>query len=320
MKTIFFLAALLLAAPAAAQTWPSRPVQLVIPFPPGGGTDIIGRAIAAKMQERIGRSVVVDNRPGAGGMIGTQQVARAAPDGHAVVIGITNTFAINQTFFKAMSYDPVKDFEPISLLAVGPHILVIHPDTPAKTFAEYVDYVRKNRGKLSYASYGNGSTSHLITEMLKQTHGLDLVHVPYKGIPPALADVMGNRVSMLVSSSAPAIPLVLGGRLRAIAIHGDKRIDSLPEVPTMAELGYKDAGLQIWYGLFAPAGTPRPVVERLNAEVRAAMATKEVQEQFAKGGVYPAGMGVDEFTAFVKAETERWGRLVELAGMKGEGQ
>ncbi|MSQ54759.1 MAG: tripartite tricarboxylate transporter substrate binding protein [Betaproteobacteria bacterium] len=320
MKTIFFLAALLLAAPAAAQTWPSRPVQLVIPFPPGGGTDIIGRAIAAKMQERIGRSVVVDNRPGAGGMIGTQQVARAAPDGHAVVIGITNTFAINPTFFKAMSYDPVKDFEPISLLAVGPHILVIHPDTPAKTFAEYVDYVRKNRGKLSYASYGNGSTSHLITEMLKQTHGLDLVHVPYKGIPPALADVMGNRVSMLVSSSAPAIPLVLGGRLRAIAIHGDKRIDSLPEVPTMAELGYKDAGLQIWYGLFAPAGTPRPVVERLNAEVRAAMATKEVQEQFAKGGVYPAGMGVDEFTAFVKAETERWGRLVELAGMKGEGQ
>jgi tripartite-type tricarboxylate transporter receptor subunit TctC len=308
------------AGPAGAQGWPSRPVQLVIPFPPGGGTDIIGRAIANKMQERIGRPVVVDNKPGAGGMVGTQQVAKAAADGHTVVIGITNTFAINPTFFKSMSYDPVKDFQPVSLLAVGPHILVIHPDTPAKTFPEYIEYVRRNRGKLSYASYGNGSTSHLITEMLKQVHGLDLVHVPYKGIPPALADVMGNRVSMLVSSSAPAIPLVLGGRLRAIAIHGDKRIDSLPDVPTMAELGYKDAGLQIWYGLFAPAGTPRPVVDRLNAEVRAAMATAEVQNQFAKGGVFPAGMGVDEFIAFVKAETERWGKLVEIAGMKGEGQ
>ena len=323
MKALLAFLALLAAAaagPVAAQAWPSRPVQLVIPFPPGGGTDIIGRAIANKLQERIGRPVVVDNKPGAGGMIGTLQVAKAAPDGHAVVIGITNTFAINPTFFKSMSYDPVKDFEPITLLAVGPHILVIHPDTPAKTFQEYVDYVKRNRGKLSYASYGNGSTSHLITEMLKQVHGLDLVHVPYKGIPPALADVMGNRVSMLVSSSAPAIPLVTGGRLRALAIHGDKRIDALPDVPTMAELGYKDAGLQIWYGLFAPAGTPRSVVERLNTEVRAAMATKEVQEQFAKGGVFPAGMGVDEFSAFVRAETERWGKLVDLAGMRGEGQ
>ena len=323
MKRLFLvLAAVAVAAagPAHAQTWPSRPVQLVIPFPPGGGTDIIGRALAYRIQERLGRPVVIENKPGAGGMIGTQQVAKAAPDGHTLVIGITNTFAINATFYKAMTYDPVKDFQPVSLLAVGPHILVIHPDTPAKTYAEYIEYVRKNKGKLSYASYGNGSTSHLITEMLKQIHGLDLVHVPYKGIPPALADLMGNRVSMLVSSSAPAIPLVLGGKLRAIAIHGDKRIDSLPDVPTMAELGYKEAGLQIWYGLFAPAGTPAAVVNRLNSEVRTALAAKDVQEQFAKGGVYPAGMGVDEFTSFAKAETERWGRLVELAGMKGEGQ
>ena len=309
-----------MASLAHAQAWPSRAVQLVIPFPPGGGTDIIGRALAYRIQERIGRPIVIENKPGAGGMIGTLQVAKAAPDGHTLVIGITNTFAINPTFYKAMAYDPVRDFQPVSLLAVGPHILVIHPDTPARTYPEYIEYVRKNPGKLSYASYGNGSTSHLIAEMLKQIHGLDLVHVPYKGMPPALADVMGNRVSMLVSSSAPAIPLVLGGKLRAIAIHGDKRIDALPDVPTMAELGYKDAGLQIWYGLFAPAGTPSAVVNRLNTEVRAALAAKDVQEQFAKGGVYPAGMGVEEFTAFARGETVRWGRLVELAGMKGEGQ
>ena len=323
MKNIRGFLVLLAAAlclPVTAQTWPNRPVQLVIPFPPGGGTDIIGRAIAIKLQEQIGRPVLVDNKPGAGGIVGTQQAARAAADGHTLVIGITNTFAINPTFYKSMNYDPVKDFQPISLLAIGPHVLVVHPSAPARNFREYVDYVKANRGKLSYASYGNGSTSHLITELMKQTLGLDLVHVPYKGIPPALADVMGDRVSMLVSSSAPAIPLILAGRLRALAVHGDKRIESLPEVPTMAELGYKDANLQIWYGLFAPAGTSRPVAERLNSEVRTAMAATAVQEQFAKGGVYPAGMGLDEFAAFVGAETQRWGKLVELAGMKGEGQ
>ena len=319
---ILCLAAFLAAAPSAAlaQAWPSRPVQMVVPFPPGGGTDIITRALSARLQERLGRPFVIDNKPGAGGMLGTQQVAKMAPDGHAFVIGITNTFAINATFFRTMNYDPVKDFAPVSLLAVGPHILVVHPDTPGKTYAEFVEHLKRNPGKLAYASYGNGSTSHLITELMKQQSGLDLQHVPYKGIPPALADVMGNRVVLLASSSAPAIPLVKGGKLRALAIYGDRRIDALPDVPTIGELGFKDQALQIWYGLFAPAGTPRPIVDRMNAEVRAALDAKEVQEAFAKGGVYPAGMGVEEFVAFAKSETERWGWLVELAGMKGEGQ
>ena len=325
-RRILAWTAALIAAPAAlnvgaqAPAWPSKPVNLVIPFPPGGGTDIIGRTLATRLQDRGGKPFVIDNKPGAGGIVGTQQVARAAPDGHTLVIGITNTFAINPTFYrgKALNYDPVKDFEPVAFLAESPHILVVHPDTPGATLAEYVAWAKTQKGKLSYASYGNGSTSHLITEMLKEQAGLDLQHVPYKGIPPALADVMGGRVSMLISSSAPAIPLIQSKKLRALAIYGEKRIESIPDVPTIGELGYKDSALTIWYALFAPAGTPKPVVERINAEVNAVLAQKDVVEAFAKAGVYPRAMGTGEFGAFVKAETGRWGRLVMLSGAQAD--
>jgi tripartite-type tricarboxylate transporter receptor subunit TctC len=304
---------------AQGAAWPTKPVQLVIPFPPGGGTDIIGRALGARLQDRLGKPFVVENKPGAGGIIGTQQVARAAPDGHTIVIGIVNTFAINPTFYRGkLNYDPVKDFEPVAFIAESPHVLVIHPDTPAKTLKEYIAYAKSQQGKLSYASYGNGSTSHLITEMLKEQEGLDLLHVPYKGIPPALADVMGNRVSMLVSSPAPAVPLIHGNKVRALAVYGEKRISSIPEVPTVGELGYKDSALTLWYAFFAPAGTPKPIVEKLNREVNAVLGEKDVLEAFAKGGIYPRPMSVDEFGRFVKAETERWGRLVLLSGAKAE--
>ena len=320
LKAVLVSAAVLAVAANAAfaQSWPAKPVRLVIPFPPGGGTDIIARTLAAKLQDRLKQPFLIENMPGAGGMVGTQKVAVAPNDGYTFVIGITNTFAINRTFYKEMTYDPIKDFQPITLLAVSPHILVINPETPANTVRDYIEHVKRNKGSLSYASYGNGSTSHLITEMFKSQNGLDLTHVPYKGIPPALTDVMGNRVSMLVSSSAPAIPLVQGRKLRALAIFGDKRVASLPDVPTMTELGFRDSALTIWYGLFAPAGTPRAIVEKMNAEIRAIMADKDVEETFAKAGVYPNPMGVDEFTAFVLAEGERWGKLVTLSGAKAE--
>jgi len=307
---------------AAAQdsAWPTKPVTMVVPFPPGGGTDIIARAIAIRLQERLGKTVIIDNKPGAGGILGTQHVARAAPDGHTVVLGITNTFAINPTFYrgKQLNYDPLKDFQPVAFLADSPHVLVIHPETPATTLQEYLAYVKDNKGKLSYASYGNGSTSHLITEMLKKQAGLDLVHVPYKGIPPALTDVMGNLVSMLVSSSAPAVPLIQSKRLRGLAVYGDRRIDSIPDVPTIGELGYQEAALTIWYGLFAPAGTPKAIIDKLNAEVNAAIATKDVAEVYAKAGIYPKPMSADEFAGFVEAETARWGKLVTLSGAQAE--
>ncbi len=302
----------------AQETWPARPVTLVIPFPPGGGTDIIARTLAVRLQERLGRAFVIENRPGAGGLIGTQQVAKAAPDGYTYVIGITNTFAINPSFYKSLPYDPVKDFQPISLLAIGPHVLVIHPDTPARTIREYIDYGRTQKGKLSYASYGNGSTAHLITEMFKEQNGLDFVHVPYKGIPPALADLMAGRVTLLVSSTAPAVPLIQAGRLRALAIYGDRRLESLPEVPTMQELGFKDTNLQIWYGLFAPAGTPMPIAVRLNGELRAILGSREVQDIFVKAGIFAAPTGIEEYAGFVRAETDRWGRLVKISGAQAE--
>lgn len=318
LRIAFLGLSLLLLQPTSAQDWPTRPVRLVIPFPAGGGTDIIARVLAAKLQERLKQPFIVENLPGAGGIIGTQKVASSPPDGYSFVIGITNTFAINPTFYKSLSYDPVKDFQAVSLLAVGPHVVVINPATPANTMHEYIEYVKKNPGKLSYASYGNGSTTHLITELLKQQSGLDLTHVPYKGIPPALADVMGDRISVLVSSTAPAIPLIQGNKLRALAIYGDKRIDSLPDVPTMLELGFKDSALYIWYGLFAPAGTPRPIVERMNAELKIVMDDKDVIDAFSRAGIYALPMSVDESAAFVKSETVRWGKLVTLSGAKAE--
>jgi tripartite-type tricarboxylate transporter receptor subunit TctC len=310
--------ALAAAGLAHAQAWPAKPVTLVIPFPAGGGADIVARSLAAKLSDRLKQPFVVENLPGAGGILGTQKVAAAPADGYTYVMGITNTFAINRTFYKQLSYDPVKDFQPVALLAVSPHILVINMETPAKNVQEYIEYVRKNKGKLAYASYGNGSTTHLISEMFKAQNGLDLVHIPYKGMPPALTDVMGDRISMLASSAAPAVPLVQGKKLRAIAIFGDKRIDSLPDVPTMSELGFKDSALTLWYAFFAPAGTPRPIVERMNAELRAIIAEKDTEEAFAKAGIFPQPMTVDEVTAFVRAESERWGKLVVLSGAKAD--
>lgn len=300
--------------------WPAKPVQIVIPFPPAGGTDIITRTVAARLQDKLGKPFVIENKPGAGGIIGTQQVAKAPPDGYTLVVGITNTFSINPTFYrgKQLNYDPVKDFEPVAFLAESPHILVIHPETPATNLKEYIAYVRANRGKLSYASYGNGSTAHLITEMLKEQAGLDLVHVPYKGIPPALADVMGNRVSMLVSSAAPAVPLIQSRKVRALAVYGDKRIDSIPDVPTIGELGYKDSALTLWYALFAPASTPKSVVEKMNAEVNWAVQQKDVADVFAKAGIFSRILTAPEFAAFAKAETERWSRLVFLSGAQAD--
>jgi tripartite-type tricarboxylate transporter receptor subunit TctC len=290
----------------------------VIPFPAGGGADIIARALAAKLGERLKQPFVIENLPGAGGILGTQKVAAAAPDGYTYVMGITNTFAINRTFYKQISYDPIANFQPVAMLAVSPHILVINPDTPAKNVQEFVEYVKKNKGKLSYASYGNGSTTHLISEMFNEQNGTDLVHIPYKGMPPALTDVMGNRIAMLASSAAPAIPLVQGKKLRAIGIYGDRRISALPDVPTMPELGYKDSALTLWYGFFAPAGTPRAIVERMNAELKAIMADKEMEETYTKAGIYAQPMTVDEFTAFVRAEGDRWGRLVTLSGARAD--
>jgi len=302
----------------AQGTWPSKPIQLVVPWPAGGGTDIIARTIANKLQARLGTPVIVDNRAGASGLIGTQYAAKAEPDGYTIVLGVTNTHAINPTYFKKLPYDPVKDFQPISMLAVGPHVLVVNAKLPVKTLPELVAMVKAQPGKLSFASYGNGSTAHLLGEQMKQTDHLDMTHVPYRGIPPALQDLIGGQVTMLFSTTAAALPHIKSGNLRALAITSEKRLELLPDVPTMIELNRPDATLNHWYGLLAPAGTPRAVVDRLSKETRAALQGNDVKDTFTQAGVTPWPMSPEEFAAFIRSEIAKWGKLVKASGIQGD--
>ncbi|MBB3182018.1 tripartite tricarboxylate transporter substrate binding protein [Variovorax sp. Sphag1AA] len=303
---------------AGAESWPARPVTLVVPWPAGGGTDVIARTVANQLQERLGRPFVVDNRPGASGIIGTELVARAPADGYTFVLGVTNTHAINATFFKQLRYNPKTDFEPVALLATGPHVVLVNSTTPAKNLAEFVEYARQSKTPLGYASYGNGSTAHLISALFRARNNLDMVHVPYKGIPPAITDLMGNQVSMLVSTTGAALPQIKAGKLRAIAVLDTHRIPQLPDVPTMSEQGYPDADYTHWYGIFAPAKVPGAIIARLSSEIEAVLALPQVQKTFADAGVNANYKNPEAFRQFVGAEIERWGKLVELSGVRGD--
>jgi len=305
-------------AHATTAPWPTRPVTLVVPWPAGGGTDVIARTVATKLQERLGQPFVIENRPGASGIIGTELVARAPGDGYALVLGVTNTHAINATFFKQLRYDTKRDFEPVALLATGPHVVLVNSATPATNLAEYVAYVRQSKVPMSYASYGNGSTAHLIGELFRAHNKLDMVHVPYKGIPPAITDLLGNQVSMLVSTTGAALPQIKSGKLRALAVIDTQRMPQLPGVPTMSEQGYSDADYTHWYGIFAPAKTPATIVNGLAAEVQAVLALPQVQKAFVDAGVNANYKGPEAFRQFVDAEIERWGKLVVLSGVRGD--
>jgi tripartite-type tricarboxylate transporter receptor subunit TctC len=313
-----------LASPVLARAqkspdeWPTRPVTVIVPFPAGGGTDVIARAVAAQMQKRLKQPFVLDNRPGAGGIIGTEMGMRAAADGYTLTLGVTNTFAINPTFFRHLRYDPVKDFQAVALLATGPHIALVNNDVPATNMREFVQYAKQKHGSLSYGSYGNGSTSHLITELIKSQSGIDMLHVPYKGIPPALTDLIGGQIAFLVSTTGAALPLVKAGKLRPIGVIDSARLAALPNVPTMSEQGLRMADYTFWYGLFAPAATPQALVERIGREVQGALGAPEVKAAFDGFGVHAAAMTSQEFSAFVRAEKVRWGRLVELSGVRGD--
>lgn len=303
---------------ASAETWPTKPVTLVVPWPAGGGTDVIARTVATKLQERLGQPFVFENRPGASGIIGTESVARAPADGHTFVLGVTNTHAINATFFKQLRYDIKRDFEPIALLATGPHVVLVNSATPVKNLAEFVAYARQSKVPLSYASYGNGSTAHLIAALFRARNKLDMVHVPYKGIPPAIADLLGSQVSMLVSTTGAALPQIKAGRLRAIAVIEPQRMSQLPDVPTMSEQGYPDADYTHWYGIFAPAKTPGAIVDRLASEIQAVLTNPQVQKAFADAGVNANFKNPEAFRQYVGVEIERWGKLVELSGVRGD--
>ena len=278
--------------PAAAQaTWPQKPIQLVVPFPAGGGTDIIARTVAQRLAPRLGQPIVIENRPGASGVIGTQLVQKAVPDGYTLVLGVTNTHAVNPTYFKSLPYDAQKDFQPVSLLAVGPHVLVVNANTPAKSLTELVALLKSQPGKHSFASYGNGSTAHLLGEMMRDADKLEYTHVPYKGIPPALQDLLGERVTLLYSTTAAALPHIRSGKLRALAVTSEKRLDLLPDVPTMSELGRPDATLNHWYGVRAGGNADNAGRETRARDRRGAEASR------GEGDVRTGGGGADVIDA-----------------------
>jgi len=315
-RILVALAAAALATSAAAQGYPAKPIKLIVPFPAGSTPDIVGRALGQKLNEAWGQPVVVENKTGAGGNIGTAEAAKSAPDGYTLVIGINGPVAVNKALYKSLPYDPDKDLQPISLLAVGAQMLAVHPSVPAANLKEFVDYVRKNPGKLSYGSVGAGSGSHLTMELLKSQAKLDMVHVPYRGFPPVVQDLIPGNIH----ATFAIIPAVLGnvkaGKLKGLAVTSEERSPLAPDVPTVAEQGFPRFDATVWIGLLAPAGLPKDVLGKLAGETQKAMADPELRKRLGSSGFQVVGGTPEQFATFIKSETEKWTGVVKLTGAK----
>jgi tripartite-type tricarboxylate transporter receptor subunit TctC len=316
------LAALALAAPAAAQdaaAYPSRTIRIVVPFPPGGVTDRLARVVAQKMQEQWGQPAVVDNRPGASGMIAAEQVAKSPPDGYTLMMGHIGTHAINPSLFAKLPYDPVKDFAPVSLLVTVPNILLVHPSVAASSVTELVALARAKPGTLNFASPGSGTSGHMSAELFKSLAGIDIVHVPYKGPGPALQDLLAGQVNMLFDTVASSMPQVRAGKLKGLAVTTATRSAIAPEVPTMAEAGVPGYEIAPWFALYAPAGTPSPVIDKLNAEVRRILALPDVRAAFVdQQGMTLIGSSPAELAAYMQREIAKWAQVVKATGAKAD--
>ena len=315
-----FLAVLCLAiAPAAhAQAWPAKPIRLMVPFPPGGSTDIVARIVAQKLSERLGQPIVIENRGGAGGTIGTALIAKSAPDGYNLTVASTSTHVVAPSVYTKLDYDPVKDFAPVSLMAVSPYLLVVAPSVPAKTLQELIALAKKQPGRLNYASAGVGSTTHLAMEMLKSVSGTFMLHIPYNGNGPAGTAVIGGQVDALFGSLPALLPHALSGRARALAVGTPKRSPSLPDVPTVAESGYPGFDASLWLAVMAPAGTPQPILERLNKEIVALIGTADTREALDKAGAEPLTSTPAELAAMIRDGVPKYAKIVKTAGVKPE--
>ncbi len=311
------VAATALAAPALGQTYPSKPVRLVVPYTPGGGADTTARLIAPRLQEALGQTVVIDNKPGAGGSIGDDAVAKAAPDGHTLLIGAF-AHAVNPSLMGRMPFRTPEDFAPISLLVTVPELLVVTPSFPAKTVQELVAMAKAQPGKLSYASSGNGSAQHLAAELFRMRTGIDIQHVPYKGGSLAIADVAAGHVPFYFGNMSAALPQARGGKVRALAVTSPQRSPAAPEVPTMAESGVQGCEIFEWNALLAPAATPPDIVKRLHAEVAKVMAMEDIRAKFADLGAQAVGSNPEELAAFLKLEMAKWAEVVKAANVKIE--
>ncbi len=301
-------------AATATSTYPAKPIRFVVPFAPGGGTDIIARIVAQQLGETLGQPVVVDNRGGAGSTLGTDIVAKAPADGYTLLLG-NISLAFNAWLYRKLPYHAITDLAPVTLVAVQPNIVVIHPSVPAKSVKEFADYARARPGKLSFASAGAGSGTHLAGEMLKDRLRIDLLHVPYKGTGPALTDLIGGQVQMMVSTFASALPQVKSGRLRALGVTTAKRSPAAPDVPTLSESGVPDYDYSTWYALFAPAGTPRGVIDRLNQATRKVLASDDMKQKFEAQGLEPLSSTSFELAAYLRSETDKWGKVVRAVGV-----
>jgi tripartite-type tricarboxylate transporter receptor subunit TctC len=305
-----------LSTSAFAQTWPAKPIKWIVPFAPGGTTDILARTIGEKLTVALGQPVIIENKPGAGGGVGAEFTAKAPPDGYTIMGGTISTHAINASLYKSLPYDPVKDFVPITLIARVPNMLVINPDIPAKNVADLITLLKANPGKYSFASSGNGTSQHLSGELFKSIAGVDMQHIPYKGSPPALQDVVGGQVAMTFDNITTAWPLAKGGKLRALAVTTSKRSEIAPDVPTLSESGLAGYEVGSWQGVFAPAGTPAAIVKRLNAEIVKIINMPDVKEKLIGLGAEPVGNTSEEFAALVKTEVVKWAEVVKKSGAK----
>jgi tripartite-type tricarboxylate transporter receptor subunit TctC len=309
------LAATLACTLALAQGYPTKPVRLVVTYPPGGGADLMARLIAPKMGEALGQPVVVENKAGASGQIGAAEVARAAPDGYTIMLD-ASSFAVNPSLYAKLPYDPANAFQPLAVLALYPNMLVVTPSYPPRDVRELVALAKAKPGSVAFASSGNGSAQHLAGELFKQRAGVHMTHIPYKGGGPALNDVMGGQVPVFFANVASGLAHVKGGKLRALAVTGAKRASSLPDLPTMAEAGIPGYEVYEWNAVFAPAGTPAPVVEKLAAAIAKAMQSPEVKERVATLGGEIAGLGPQEATKFIREQTELWGKVVKAGNIR----
>ncbi len=305
------------AAPARAQSnFPDRPLRLVVPFAAGGASDILSRLLAERLAELLGQPVIADNRPGAGGNLGADLVARSVPDGYTLVMGVVGTHAINPTLFPSIPFDPIRDFTPISLVATAMNVLVVNVDLPVRTVRDLIDLARARPGQLNFGSPGNGSTVQLAGELFKTMSGTDMVHTPYRGTAAAMTDLIAGRIHLQFDNLPSAVPQIRAGRLRAVAVTGAERSSALPEVPTIAEAGLPGYEATTWFALFGPAGLPAHVTARLNRAVHDALDGAQLRQRFAELGAEPAAGTPDELTALIRRDTEKWGRVIRLSGAR----
>lgn len=319
MKNILHLSlsilALIFAATASAQSFPTKPIKIIVPFPAGGTVDFFARVISTKLSEALGQSVLVENRAGAGGNIAAEAVAKAAPDGYTLLMG-SEIIAINTSLYSKIGYDPVKDLAPITLVGTVPNILIVHPSLPVNSVNDLIALAKKTPGKISFASTGQGTSTHLSSELFKLMAHVDMLHVPYKGGPPAIADLISGQVNMMFINMPTGITHVRSGKAKIIAVSSIKRVSQLPDVPTVDQAGVKGFETSAWSGLYAPAGTPADIINRLNVEVVKILKQPSVREQLMAQGAEPVGDTPEEFSRFTLAEISKWAKIIKISGAK----